>query len=424
MMARAALRSRWWTASVRVWTGATTIESPVWTPSGSTFSIEHTAMHVSSASRMTSYSISCQPTRQRSTITWPIGLARSPARTRSRYAASVSTMPPPVPPSVKAGRTMAGRPISRERATLARPRRRPSTIQRRRVRLADPVEQVAERLAVLGHLDRLERRPEQADRVALEDAGLGQGVARFSAVWPPRPASRPSGSLLGDDRLDRLDGQRLEVDRVGDLRVGHDRGRVRVDEDRADALGPQRAAGLRPGVVELGGLADDDRPGAEDQDRGGLAGRSAHRALVRPASRPPRTGRTRRARRAGPGAPSGWYWTVSIGSSRWRRPSTEPVVEVDLADPEPGRGRQRLADDLDLVVLGGHLDEPQLDVLDRVVGAVVAEPQPARVGAGGPADDLVAEADPQQRPPVVDDGAGPARPAPRAGPGRPDRATG
>ena len=83
-----------------------------------------------------------------------------------------------------------------------------------------------------------------------------------------------------------------------------------------------------------------------------------------------------------------------------------PVVEVELADPEPGRRRQRLADDLDLVVLGGHLDESELHVLDRVVGPVMAEPQPAGVGAGGPADDLVPEADPQQRPPVVDDRAG------------------
>ena len=64
--------------------GATTIESPVWTPSGSTFSIEQTAMQVSSASRITSYSISCQPTRHFSTMTWPIGLARRPARIRSR----------------------------------------------------------------------------------------------------------------------------------------------------------------------------------------------------------------------------------------------------------------------------------------------------------------------------------------------------
>ncbi len=84
MIARAALRSRWWTVSVSVWTGATTMESPVWTPSGSTFSMEHTAMHVSSWSRMTSYSISCQPTRQRSTMTCLMGLARRPDLTRSQ----------------------------------------------------------------------------------------------------------------------------------------------------------------------------------------------------------------------------------------------------------------------------------------------------------------------------------------------------
>jgi len=112
MIARAALRRRWWTASGRVRTGATTMESPVWTPSGSTFSIEQTAMQVSSASRITSYSTSCQPTRTFSSMTWPMGLARRPARIRARQADSVSTMPPPVPPRVKAGRTIAGSPTA------------------------------------------------------------------------------------------------------------------------------------------------------------------------------------------------------------------------------------------------------------------------------------------------------------------------
>ena len=37
-------------------------------------------------------------------------LARSPARTRSRNSTSVATMPPPEPPSVKAGRMTAGSP--------------------------------------------------------------------------------------------------------------------------------------------------------------------------------------------------------------------------------------------------------------------------------------------------------------------------
>src|SRR5206468_9484205 len=38
-------------------------------------------------------------------------------------------------------------------------------------------------------------------------------------------------------------------------------------QDDAIALGLQRLAGLRARVVELAGLADDDRAGADDQDR-------------------------------------------------------------------------------------------------------------------------------------------------------------
>ena len=98
--------------------------------------------------------------------------------------------------------------------------------------------------------------------MALEDAGLGQGRREVERGLAAEAGQQALGLLLRDDRLDGLDGERLEVDDVGHLRVGHDRGRVRVDEDRPDALGAQRAAGLRPGVVELGRLADDDRPGA------------------------------------------------------------------------------------------------------------------------------------------------------------------
>ena len=42
----------------RVWQGATTMESPVWMPQGSTFSMSQMAMAVSLASRITSNSIS------------------------------------------------------------------------------------------------------------------------------------------------------------------------------------------------------------------------------------------------------------------------------------------------------------------------------------------------------------------------------
>ncbi len=187
--------------------------------------------------------------------------------------------------------------VGRGRARL---RRGPLDDRAGRVRLADPVEQVAERLAVLGHPDRLERRAEEADRVALEHAGIGHRGRQVERGLPAEPGQQSLRLFAGDDRLDRLNRQRLEVDHVGDGRVGHDRGRVRVDQDRPDPLGPEGAAGLRPGVVELGGLADHDRPRAEDEDRRGLGPRRAHEAaLTCDRSRPrPRTGRTRPGRRA------------------------------------------------------------------------------------------------------------------------------
>src|SRR4029079_5629671 len=68
---------------------------------------------------------------------------------------------------------------------------------------------------------------------------------------------------LGDDlRRDRLD-----ISGVGEIGIGHDRRRVRVHQDDPVALFLEPLAGLRAGIVELTGLADDDRARADDQDR-------------------------------------------------------------------------------------------------------------------------------------------------------------
>ena len=74
------------------------------------------------------------------------------------------------------------------------------------------------------------------------------------------------GPLDGDDLLDDLGRDRLDVGPVGHLGVGHDRGRVRVDQDDLVPLLAERLARLGARVVELARLADDDRPGADDQD--------------------------------------------------------------------------------------------------------------------------------------------------------------
>jgi hypothetical protein len=101
--------------------------------------------------------------------------------------------------------------------------------------------------------------------VLLEDTALVQLDRAVQRGLPTQGGEHGIRSLLGDDLLDDLRGDRLDVGRVGELGVGHDRRRVGVDEDDADALLPQDAARLGAGVVELAGLTDDDRSGADDE---------------------------------------------------------------------------------------------------------------------------------------------------------------
>ncbi len=66
MIFRLTERRSWYSLSESVWLGATTMLSPVWTPIGSIFSMLQMVMQLSAASRITSYSISFQPIRERS----------------------------------------------------------------------------------------------------------------------------------------------------------------------------------------------------------------------------------------------------------------------------------------------------------------------------------------------------------------------
>ena len=92
-------------------------------------------------------------------------------------------------------------------------------------------------------------------------------MARLRAVWPPSVGSSASGRSRRRTPRHALEVERLEVRRVRPARVGHDRGRVRVDEHRAVALLAQDLERLHARVVELAGLSDHDRAGADDRDR-------------------------------------------------------------------------------------------------------------------------------------------------------------
>ena len=101
----------WYSLSVRVCWGATVMESPVWTPMGSIFSMEQMMTTLSLVSRITSSSNSFHPSTDSSKRTWLMGDSSRPFLTRSMKSSRLYTILPPVPPRVKAGLMMMGRLI-------------------------------------------------------------------------------------------------------------------------------------------------------------------------------------------------------------------------------------------------------------------------------------------------------------------------
>jgi hypothetical protein len=101
----------------------------------------------------------------------------------------VRAIPPPWPPSVNAGRTIAGSPISDAARALG------ALLAIDAARHAQPRldHRLAEQLAVLGAADRLVAGADQLDAEALERAVSRSALARLSAVCPPSVASSASG---------------------------------------------------------------------------------------------------------------------------------------------------------------------------------------------------------------------------------------
>ena len=160
------------------------------TPIGSTFSIEHTITTLSLRSRITSSSNSPQPITDSSTSTWPIGEAARPSATTWRYSASVRAMPPPAPPIVKPGRTIAGSPTSRQRA-LGLAHRLDGRAARHAQ--AGALHRGAEQVAVLGAADGVVVGADQLHPVLASVPSSDSWRARLSAVPPPSVGSSASG---------------------------------------------------------------------------------------------------------------------------------------------------------------------------------------------------------------------------------------
>ena len=123
-----------------------------------------------------------------------------------------------------------------------------------------------ELLAVLAELDGGDVRADQLHVVLLQHAVLVQGDGGVQRGLAAQGGQHGIRALLGDDFLHHLGGDGLDVGGVGELGVGHDGGRVGVHQDDPQAFLLEDTQCLGAGVVELGGLADDDRAGTNDED--------------------------------------------------------------------------------------------------------------------------------------------------------------
>ncbi len=190
MTALASLRISWYWRSERVIWGATVIESPVWIPIASKFSIEQTMMTLSAWSRITSSSNSFQPSTDSSTRTSRTGDSESPCATTRRNSSGDRAQPPPLPPSVKEGRTTTGRPISAstasasaiERAVPERGTSAPISIIACLKSSRSSARRTAFSLAPISWTLHFSRTPRSA-----------RASARFRAVWPPTVGRIASG---------------------------------------------------------------------------------------------------------------------------------------------------------------------------------------------------------------------------------------
>ena len=162
------------------------------------------------------------------------------------------------------GRIIAGSPTNFQRR-----RRLIAVVRELRTRRlqSDLLHRLAEELAIFGLVDGFGFRAYQLDPVTIENTLL---VQRQGGVQRRLSAHRREdrvGALFRYDFRDDFRRDRLDIGRVRQLRVRHDRRRIRIHENDPVALGLQSLAGLRSGVVEFACLADDDRTGTDYEDR-------------------------------------------------------------------------------------------------------------------------------------------------------------
>jgi len=119
---------------------------------------------------------------------------------------------------------------------------------------------------IFGHFHGLRLGADHLDFVLVENPAVSQvnsNVQRCLAADRGKQRVRPFASDNGCDEFGR---QRFDIGAVREFGIRHDRRRIRIDQNDFVAFFAERLARLRAGIIEFARLADDDRPGTNDQD--------------------------------------------------------------------------------------------------------------------------------------------------------------
>ena len=136
--------------------------------------------------------------------------------------------------------------------------------KRRNDRLADGFHRILEHLTVFRFVDGFRIRAQQDDIVRFQETFLRQLHGQCQACLATECGKQPVRFFFNDDPFQDFQGQRLDINRVRHLVVGHDGRRIGIDQDDFQPFLFQRSAGLRPGVVKFRRLPDHDRTGTND----------------------------------------------------------------------------------------------------------------------------------------------------------------
>ena len=120
---------------------------------------------------------------------------------------------------------------------------RPHVAALRNVR-ADRSHGLAELEAVLRDLDGFDRCADELDAVLLQRPVLAESDREIEGRLPADRRKHRVRALAIDDLCQHFRRERLDVGPVGQLRIGHDRRRVAVDEDDLEPLGSEGLASL------------------------------------------------------------------------------------------------------------------------------------------------------------------------------------